>query len=54
VTNGVDYSWLIGLAVSGVVYWLCARSLGLSAERAAIETSEAQLRMIDAEAEAAG
>jgi purine-cytosine permease-like protein len=50
ITNGVDYSWLVGLAVSGVVYWLCARSLDLSSERAAIEASEAQLRAIDAEA----
>jgi hypothetical protein len=46
----VDYSWLVGLAVSGVVYWLCARSLDLSSERDAIQASEAQLRAIDAEA----
>jgi nucleobase:cation symporter-1, NCS1 family len=50
LTNGVDYSWLVGLIVSGVVYLLCARSLDLSSERAAIEASEAQLRVIDAEA----
>jgi hypothetical protein len=50
VTNGVDYSWLVGLAVSAVVYLLCARSLDLGSERAAIEASEAQLRVIDAEA----
>jgi len=50
VTNSVDYSWVVGLIVSGVVYWLCARSLDLSSERAAIKASEAQLRAIDAEA----
>jgi len=50
ITEGVDYSWLVGLFVSGVVYWLCARSLDLSSEQAAIEASEAQLMAIDAEA----
>jgi nucleobase:cation symporter-1, NCS1 family len=54
LTNGVDYSWLVGLVVSGLVYWLCARSLDLSAERVAIEASEAQLKAIDAAAEATG
>jgi purine-cytosine permease-like protein len=54
VTNGVDYSWVVGLIVSALVYLLCARSLDLSSERAAIEASEAQLRAIDAAAEAAG
>jgi purine-cytosine permease-like protein len=54
ITNGVDYSWLVGLVVSGAVYLLCARSLDLSSERAAIEASEAQLRVIDAGAEATG
>ncbi|GAA4402684.1 purine-cytosine permease family protein [Tsukamurella soli] len=30
--GGVDIAWLVGLAVTSVVYWLCARSLDLSAE----------------------
>ena len=47
VTNGVDYSWLVGLAVSGLVYWLASRSLDVSAERSAIEASERELRAID-------
>jgi nucleobase:cation symporter-1, NCS1 family len=47
VTNGVDYSWLVGLAVSGLVYWLVSRSLDVSAERSAIEASERELRAID-------
>jgi nucleobase:cation symporter-1, NCS1 family len=53
VTNGVDYSWLVGLVVSGLVYWLLSRSLNLTAEQAAIEASERQLRAIDIAAEAA-
>jgi len=53
VTGGVDYSWLVGLIVSGLVYLLLARSLDLSSERTAIEASERQLRAIDAITEAA-
>jgi cytosine/uracil/thiamine/allantoin permease len=48
ITNGVDYSWLVGLAVSGLVYWLVSRSLDVSAEQSAIEASERELRAIDA------
>ncbi len=48
VTNGVDYSWLVGLAVSGLVYWLVSRSLDVSAEQSAIDASERELRAIDA------
>ena len=48
VTNGVDYSWLVGLAVSGLVYWLACRSLDVSAEQSAIDASERELRAIDA------
>jgi NCS1 family nucleobase:cation symporter-1 len=51
LTNGVDYSWLVGLAVSGLVYLLLSRSINVSAEQAAIDTSERQLRMIDLAAE---
>ena len=54
LTGGVDYSWLVGLVVSGLVYWLCARTLDLSRERVAIEASEVQLRAIDIAAEASG
>ena len=50
VTGGVDYSWLVGLAVSGLVYWLVSRSLDTSAEQAAIAASERQLQAIDAAA----
>jgi nucleobase:cation symporter-1, NCS1 family len=47
ITNGVDYSWLVGLVVSGLVYLVLSRSLNLTAEQAAIEVSERQLREID-------
>jgi purine-cytosine permease-like protein len=50
LVNGVDYSWLIGLAVSGLVYLLVSRSLDVTAERTAIEASERELRAIDAAA----
>jgi len=49
VANGVDYSWIIGLAVSGIVYWVASRSLDLTAEQAAIEASERELAAIAAE-----
>jgi nucleobase:cation symporter-1, NCS1 family len=52
VTNGVDYSWLVGLVVSGLVYLVLSRSLDLTAEQAAIEASERQLREIDVVAQA--
>src|ERR1700730_10012383 len=53
VTNGVDYSWLVGLVVSGLVYLVLSRSMDLAAERSAIEASEAELQAIDVIAEAA-
>jgi purine-cytosine permease-like protein len=53
MTNGVDYSWLVGLVVSGLVYLVLSRSLDLAAERSAIEASEAELQAIDVIAEAA-
>jgi cytosine/uracil/thiamine/allantoin permease len=49
VTNGVDYSWLVGLAVSGLVYLLLSRSLDVGAEQSAIEASERALRLVDEE-----
>jgi purine-cytosine permease-like protein len=47
VTNG-DYSWLVGLLVSGLVYLVLSRSLDLTAEQAAVSASEQELRAIDA------
>ena len=43
VSNGVDYSWLVGLVVSGVVYWTLSRSLDRTREQAAIELSDREL-----------
>jgi cytosine/uracil/thiamine/allantoin permease len=51
VTNGVDYSWLVGLVVAGLVYLLLSRSLDLTAEQSAIEASERELRAIDVASE---
>ena len=48
VTSGVDYSWLVGLIVSGVVYFVLSRSLNLAGEQSAIEASDRQLQAIDA------
>jgi hypothetical protein len=53
LTNGVDYSWLVGLVVSGLVYLLLSRSLNLAAEQSAIDASERELQAIDVVAEAA-
>ena len=44
----VDVAWLVGLAVSGGVYWLLSRSFDPARERAAIRGSEAQTAMLDA------
>jgi NCS1 family nucleobase:cation symporter-1 len=44
--GGVDVGWLVGLAVSGGVYYLLSRSLDLGAERGAIEESEAALKAV--------
>ncbi|HVT69241.1 MAG TPA: cytosine permease [Trebonia sp.] len=46
LTNGVDYSWLVGLVISGLVYLILSRTLDLAPERAAIEASERQLQTI--------
>jgi NCS1 family nucleobase:cation symporter-1 len=46
LTNGVDYSWLVGLVVSGLVYLVASRSLDLGPERAAIEASDRELQTI--------
>jgi purine-cytosine permease-like protein len=47
VTNGVDYSWVVGLLVSGLVYLVLSRSLDLKSEQAAIAASERELQTID-------
>jgi nucleobase:cation symporter-1, NCS1 family len=52
VTNGVDYSWLVGLAVSGILYFALSRSLDVAAEQGAIDASERELHAIDVAAEA--
>ncbi len=41
--GGVDISFVIGLVVSGVVYWVLSRSLDFSSEKAAIEASDREL-----------
>jgi purine-cytosine permease-like protein len=46
LANGVDYSWLVGLVVSGLVYLVASRSLDLAPERAAIEASDRALQSI--------
>ena len=43
----MNYSWLVGLVVSGLVYLVVSRSLDLVPERAAIEPSERELQSID-------
>ena len=48
VTNGVDYSWVVGLLVSGLLYLILSRSLDLAAEQDAIRASERELQAIDA------
>jgi len=53
LTNGVDYSLVVGLLVSGLLYWLASRSLDREAEQAAIEASDRELAAIDAAASAA-
>ncbi|CUR54873.1 putative NCS1 family transporter [metagenome] len=42
--DGVDYSIVVGLLVSGVLYYVLSRSLDLAAEQPAITASEAALR----------
>jgi len=52
VTNGVDYSWVVGLLVSGLVYLVLSRSLDLASEQEAIRASERELQTIDVASEA--
>jgi purine-cytosine permease-like protein len=47
LTNGVDYSWVVGLLVAGLVYFGLSRSLNAAAEQSAIEASERELQAID-------
>ncbi len=50
LTNGVGYSWIVGLPVSGLVYFVLSRTLDQNAEAAAIEASNRELQAIDAAA----
>ena len=49
VAGGVDYSWLVGLVVSGVVYWVLSRSLDRTREQAAIAASDEELKELEAQ-----
>ena len=42
--NSVDISWIVGAIVTGTVYLLLTRNLDTSAEQAAIERGDAELR----------
>ena len=53
LTNGVDYAWVAGLLVSGLLYLLLCRSLDTAAEQVAIDASDRELQAIDAAAAAA-
>jgi purine-cytosine permease-like protein len=53
LTNGVDYSFVVGLIVSGLLYFVLCRSLDTSAEQSAIDASDRELAAIDAAAAAA-
>ncbi|QEN16808.1 purine-cytosine permease family protein [Mycolicibacterium sp. ELW1] len=46
--GGIDVSWLVGLVVSSGSYFIVTRRLDLTAERAAIERSDADLRSLAA------
>lgn len=46
LTSGVDYAWVVGLLVSGLLYLALAASLDLTAEKAAIEASDQALAEI--------
>jgi NCS1 family nucleobase:cation symporter-1 len=41
--SDVDISWIVGLLVTGVVYWLLSRSLNVGAEQAAVAASDERL-----------
>lgn len=41
--SGVDISWIAGIVVTVVVYWILSRSMDLEAEASAIKASELQL-----------
>jgi purine-cytosine permease-like protein len=51
--NHVDYSWVVGLLVSGLLYFALSQSLDRAAEQTAIDSSERELQAIDAAAETA-
>ncbi|HLH65219.1 MAG TPA: cytosine permease [Solirubrobacteraceae bacterium] len=41
--SDVDISWIVGLLVTGVVYWLLSRSMDLQGEQRAVAASNARL-----------
>ena len=49
--NSVDISWIVGAVVTGVVYLLLTRNLDVSAEKAAIDRSDAELRAMTSAAD---
>jgi purine-cytosine permease-like protein len=46
--GGVDIAWLVGLAVTGVVYLLLSRSLDLASEQSAEAASDRELNAAQA------
>jgi purine-cytosine permease-like protein len=46
--SDVDISWLVGLAVSGLVYWVLSRTIDVGAEQAAVAESERELAHVSA------
>lgn len=47
--NSVDISWIVGAVVTAVVYLLLTRNLDVTAEQAAIASSERELRRVAAD-----
>ncbi|MGH3273241.1 MAG: purine-cytosine permease family protein [Streptosporangiaceae bacterium] len=48
--SGVDISWVAGLLVTALVYWVASRSLDLRGELPAIAASDQALRLLDTSA----
>jgi nucleobase:cation symporter-1, NCS1 family len=49
--NSVDISWIVGAVVTFVAYWLLTRNLDVTAEQAAIDRSNAELRALTSTAD---
>jgi purine-cytosine permease-like protein len=41
--NSVDISWIVGVVVTGIAYWILTRNLDVEAERSAIAQSDREL-----------